>query len=68
MTCRSRPSSSSEPTAPSPADGNATIIKGDVAAEVAKLKEQPGQDLLIYGSGDLVDTLTRHGLIDEYRP
>jgi dihydrofolate reductase len=46
---------------------NATIIKGDLAAEVAKLKEQPGQDLLIYGSGDLVDELTRLGLIDEYR-
>src|SRR5438094_9778738 len=46
---------------------NATIIRGDLAAEVAKLKEQPGRDLLIYGSGDLVDELTRHGLIDEYR-
>src|SRR5438876_5873898 len=46
---------------------NATIIKGDLATEVGKLKEQPGQDLLIYGSGDLVDELTRHHLIDEYR-
>jgi dihydrofolate reductase len=46
---------------------NATIIKGDLATEVAMLKEQPGRDLLIYGSGDLVDELTRHGLIDEYR-
>ena len=46
---------------------NATILHGDVAAEVAGLKQQPGEDLLIYGSGDLVDELTRHGLIDEYR-
>jgi dihydrofolate reductase len=46
---------------------NATIIKGDLAAQVAKLKHEPGQDLLIYGSGDVVDELTRHGLIDEYR-
>jgi dihydrofolate reductase len=46
---------------------NATLLKGDPAAEVAELKEQPGQDLLIYGSGDLVDELTRHRLIDEYR-
>jgi dihydrofolate reductase len=46
---------------------NATIIKGDLATEIAKLKEEPGQDLLIYGSGDLVDELTRLGLIDEYR-
>ncbi len=37
------------------AEWNATIIEGDVAAAVARLKEQPGQDLLIYGSGDLVD-------------
>lgn len=46
---------------------NATIIKGDLGAEVAKLKDEAGQDLLIYGSGDLVDELTRLGLIDEYR-
>jgi dihydrofolate reductase len=49
------------------AEWNATILEGDVAAAVARLKEQPGQDLLIYGSGDLVDELTRHHLIDEYR-
>ena len=46
---------------------NATIIRGDVPAEVARLKAQPGWDLLIYGSGSLVDELTRHRLIDEYR-
>ena len=46
---------------------NATIIKGELSGEVAKLKEQPGGDLLIYNSGDLVDELTQHGLIDEYR-
>ena len=49
------------------AEWNATFLKGDLAAEVARLKEQPGGDLLIYGSGDLVDELTRLGLIDEYR-
>jgi dihydrofolate reductase len=46
---------------------NAEIMRGDVAEEVAKLKNQTGGDLLIYGSGDLVDALTGHGLIDEYR-
>jgi dihydrofolate reductase len=46
---------------------NATIIEGDLPDEVAKLKAEDGGDLLIYGSGDLVDELTRHGLIDEYR-
>src|SRR5437868_5632212 len=49
------------------AEWNATIIEGELATEVAQLKEQPGGDLLIYGSGDVVDELTRHGLIDEYR-
>src|SRR5262245_58080181 len=46
---------------------NGTLLTGDVADEVAKLKERPGQDLLIYGSGELVNTLHTHGLIDEYR-
>jgi dihydrofolate reductase len=49
------------------AEWNASIIEGDLAAAVSKLKEQDGGDLLIYGSGDLVDELTRVGLIDEYR-
>ena len=46
---------------------NATVLEGDVPAAVARLKEQAGQDLLIYGSGELVDELARHRLIDEYR-
>jgi dihydrofolate reductase len=49
------------------AEWNASIIEGDLAAAVTSLKEQDGGDLLIYGSGDLVDELTRLGLIDEYR-
>jgi dihydrofolate reductase len=49
------------------AEWNASIIEGDLGAEIATLKEQPGGDLLIYGSGDLVDELTRLRLIDEYR-
>jgi len=43
------------------------VIKGDVAEEIATLKQQPGQDILIGGSGDLVNTLMGHDLIDEYR-
>jgi dihydrofolate reductase len=46
---------------------NAEILQGDVATQVGKLKAESGGDLLVYGSGDLVDELTRHGLIDEYR-
>jgi dihydrofolate reductase len=46
---------------------NATLIEGDVAVAVTQLKQQPGQDLLIYGSAALVQTLLHHNLIDEYR-
>lgn len=44
---------------------NSTIIRGDVAAQVAKLKQQDGQDLVIYGHGPLGQTLLEHGLLDE---
>ena len=46
---------------------NATLIKGDVAAAVARLKKQPGQNIMKYGTGHLDRTLIRHGLIDEFR-
>src|SRR5687767_4303962 len=45
---------------------NATLIKGDVADEVAKLKQQPGQNILKYGTGELDHTLMRHNLVDEF--
>jgi dihydrofolate reductase len=45
---------------------NSTLIEGDVTEEVSKLKRQPGKDILIFGSGNLVYTLMRHDLIDEY--
>jgi dihydrofolate reductase len=46
---------------------NSTVIKGDVAAEISRLKQQPGQDLLVYGSGELLGTLLEHDLVDELR-
>jgi dihydrofolate reductase len=46
---------------------NSTLIKKNIPEEVSKLKQQPGQDILIAGSGDLVHTLMQHDLIDEYR-
>jgi dihydrofolate reductase len=49
------------------AEWNATIIDGDLAEAITQLKKEDGGDLLIYGSGTLVDELTRLGLIDEYR-
>jgi dihydrofolate reductase len=46
---------------------NSTIIKKDVAEEVARLKQQPGQDILIFGSATLVQSLMAADLVDEYR-
>jgi len=46
---------------------NSHLIKGDVEREISKLKRQPGQDLLVFGSGQLVSALAQHDMIDEYR-
>lgn len=46
---------------------NSTLIKGNIADEVTRLKQQPGQDILVAGSGVLVQSLMQHDLIDEYR-
>jgi dihydrofolate reductase len=46
---------------------NSTLIEGDVAEAVAALKEQPGDDIQVTGSGDLIQTLIRHELVDEYQ-
>ena len=46
---------------------NSTLINGDVAEEITKLKQQPGKDISISGSGSLVNALMRDDLIDEYR-
>lgn len=45
---------------------NSTLLKGDAARTVAKLKKQPGKDIGVLGSGKLVQTLMQHGLVDEY--
>jgi dihydrofolate reductase len=45
---------------------NSTLLVGDAAKSVGSLKAQPGKDLLILGSGDLVRVLTKAGLVDEY--
>jgi dihydrofolate reductase len=44
---------------------NTTLIAGDVVAEVTALKQQPGQNIGMTGSGTLVRYLLRHGLVDE---
>ena len=50
-----------------PLQWNATVINGDVAVEIAQLKQESGGDIEVYGSATLVQTLMRHDLIDEYR-
>jgi dihydrofolate reductase len=45
---------------------NTTVIQGDVADAVATLKDGPGKNITVLGSGDLVQTLMRHDLVDEY--
>ena len=46
---------------------NSTLISGDVAGAVAELKRQPGGEIQVTGSGELIQTLMRHDLVDEYR-
>ena len=46
---------------------NSTLIKGNVAEEIARLKRQPGKDIGIVGSGALVRSLLRDDLLDELR-
>src|SRR5215469_13343304 len=43
---------------------NSTIVRGDVVAEVTRLKQQEGRDLLVYGHGLLAETLLKHHLLD----
>jgi dihydrofolate reductase len=45
---------------------NSTLLKGDAAEAVARLKEELGKDLVVLGSGELVQSLMRRHLVDEY--
>ncbi len=46
---------------------NTRLVNGEAAEEVKRLKNQPGKDLIIFGSANLAASLIRAGLIDEYR-
>ena len=46
---------------------NSTVLSGDVAEEVAKLKQQQDGDIVVHGSPQLVQTLIEHDLVDEFR-
>lgn len=54
-------------TLENPEWNNSTVIRGNLAEEVAKLKQQYEQDIVIHGSGKLVNSMMQEGLIDEYR-
>ena len=45
---------------------NSTLLAGDAAEAVAALKREPGKDLTVLGSGELVQSLRRRDLVDEY--
>lgn len=45
---------------------NSTLLEGDVAEAVARIKEENGKDIAVLGSGNLLQTLIRHRLVDEY--
>jgi dihydrofolate reductase len=46
---------------------NTKLVKGDLIAEMRRMKQEPGGDLVILGSGSIVSQLTEAGLIDEYQ-
>lgn len=45
---------------------NSVLLGGDATAAVARLREEPGGDIVVLGSGVLLQSLIRHGLVDEY--
>jgi len=45
---------------------NSELLKGDVPKKITRLKEQDGPDIQVHGSGDLIQTLLKHDLIDEF--
>ena len=46
---------------------NSSIVKGDIPVQVARLKEMPGSELQVHGSGTLAQTLLENDLVDEWR-
>jgi dihydrofolate reductase len=50
-----------------PSWNNTRLLKGNIAAEIRKMKQEPGVDMVIMGSGSIVSQLAQEGLIDEYQ-
>ena len=54
-------------TLDNPSWSNTKLVKGDLGAEMRKLKNEPGPDMVILGSGSIVSQLAQQNLIDEYQ-
>ena len=67
MALNTRPKFVASRTLDTLAWNNSHLLKGDVAEEVAKLKTQEGGEIQVHGSGDLLQTLLKHDLIDTLR-
>jgi dihydrofolate reductase len=50
-----------------PLQWNATLLKGEVAETIRRIKLDPGNSLVQYGVGELTHTMLKHGLVDELR-
>ena len=46
---------------------NSTVVAEEATDHIGRLKEQPGKDMVIFGSGSIVKELAKKGLIDDYR-
>ena len=46
---------------------NSTVLRGDIAEEIGKLKQEQDGDIVVHGSARLVQTLVEHDLVDEFR-
>jgi dihydrofolate reductase len=46
---------------------NSRLVRDDIAGEITRLKQQPGKDLALFGSANLLSTLVKLGLVDEHR-
>lgn len=50
-----------------PAWENTRVVSGDIVAKIREVKNSPGKDMTILGSGSIISLFTDHGLIDEYQ-
>ena len=46
---------------------NTKLVKGDMTGEIRRMKQEPGEHMVIFGSGSIVSQLAQEGLIDEYQ-